>query len=160
MAIYYDVIKRKSPKDGSVKFYSQARSQNYVTLNQLARRISGECTVTYSDIIAVLSALERDIPEYLLAGNSVRLGTLGSFHVTLASTGAETKAAFSTKNFNRVRVRFIPTSGLKDNFALGSSLMSFRQVKPETKGTTADSGTGGSDTGGGGNTGGDVNPNA
>lgn len=156
MAIYYDVIKRKSPKDGTVKFYSQVKSMNYVTIEQLARRISGECTVTYSDILAVLKALEVDLPEYLLAGNSVRLGTLGSFHLTLASSGAENKADFSTANISRVRVRFVPTKALQDNFAKGSRLVSFRQVKDGGASGTSGGGSGS----GGGNEGGDVNPDA
>lgn len=158
MAIYYDVIKRKSPKDGTVKFYSQAKTMNYVTIEQLARRISGECTVTYSDILAVLKALEVDLPEYLLAGNSVRLGTLGSFHITMASSGAESKKEFTTANINRVRVRFVPTKALQDNFAKGSRLMTFRQVKDQ--GVSGGGTSGGGSESGGGNTGGDVNPNA
>ena len=85
--INFDVIQRRNPKDGTVKFYSQAQTSEYMTLEDIAENISRECTVTVHDIKAVLSALEEQIIIALQAGRSVRFGDLGSFHVTLQSKG-------------------------------------------------------------------------
>ena len=38
--IYYNVIKRKSPKDGTVKFYASAQNGTYMNLEQVATNIS------------------------------------------------------------------------------------------------------------------------
>ena len=83
--INFDVIQRRNPKDGTVKFYSQVYTSEYMTLDDIAENISRECTVTVHDIKAVLSALEEQIIIALQAGRSVRFGDLGSFHVTLKS---------------------------------------------------------------------------
>ena len=61
--INFDVIQRRNPKDGTVKFYSQAQTSEYMTLEDIAENISRECTVTVHDIKAVLSALEKTPPE-------------------------------------------------------------------------------------------------
>lgn len=96
--IYYNVIKRKSPKDATVKFYAQSRISSYLTLDQIAENISRECTVTVHDIKAVLSSLQEQVILALQDGKSVRFGDLGSFHVTLKSGGAESKEEFTKKN--------------------------------------------------------------
>ena len=59
--IYYNVIKRKSPKDGTVKFYASAQNGTYMNLEQVAANISRECTVTVHDVKAVLSSLQEQI---------------------------------------------------------------------------------------------------
>ena len=92
--IYYNVIKRKSPKDGTVKFYASAQNGTYMNLEQVATNISRECTVTVHDVKAVLSSLQEQIILALQDGKSVRFGDLGSFHVTVRSKGAENKSDF------------------------------------------------------------------
>ncbi len=52
------------------------------------------------------------IRENLLAGNSVKLGDLGKFSVSLKSIGARTFDDFSAENIKRVRVKFNPGSDL------------------------------------------------
>ncbi len=89
--IYYNVIKRKSPKDGTVKFYAMINRASYVTLSQVAENISRECTLTVHDIKAVLSSLQEQIILQLQDGKSVRFGDLGSFRATLQSKGVANK---------------------------------------------------------------------
>lgn len=155
--IYYNVIKRKSPKDATVKFYAQSRISSYLTLDQIAENISRECTVTVHDIKAVLSSLQEQVILALQDGKSVRFGDLGSFHVTLKSGGAESKEEFTKKNISRLMVRFVKSSAMRSAFALTNK--SIRLVNRDE----AAAATGGSESTGestGGNTGGDVNPNA
>lgn len=154
--IYYNVVKRKSPKDATVKFYAQSMTSSYVTLDQVAENISRECTVTIHDIKAVLSSLQEQVILALQDGKSVRFGDLGSFHVTIKSVGAENKDDFSKKNVSRLMVRFVRSSAMRSAFALTN-----KDVKLASREESASSSTSG-DTGSstGGNTGGDVNPNA
>ena len=108
--IYYNVIKRKSPKDGTVKFYASAQNGTYMNLEQVATNISRECTVTVHDVKAVLSSLQD--------GKSVRFGDLGSFHVTVRSKGAENKSDFKKANISHVMVRFVKSAAMRSAFAL------------------------------------------
>lgn len=152
--IYYNVIKRKSPKDATVKFYAQSVTSSYLTLDQVAENISRESTVTIHDIKAVLSSLQEQVILALQDGKSVRFGDLGSFHVTIKSLGAESKDDFSKKNVSRLMVRFVRSSAMRSAFALTN-----KNVKLASReGSAAPSTSGGSGTGG--NTGGDVNGNA
>lgn len=126
--INFDVIQRRNPKDGTVKFYSQAQTSEYMTLEDIAENISRECTVTVHDIKAVLSALEEQIIIALQAGRSVRFGDLGSFHVTLKSKGTDTKEEFTTANIERVMVRFIRSSKMRSDLMVGHKNVKFKVV--------------------------------
>ena len=116
--IYYNVIKRKSPKDGTVKFYASAQNGTYMNLEQVATNISRECTVTVHDVKAVLSSLQEQIILALQDGKSVRFGDLGSFHVTVRSKGAENKSDFKKANISHVMVRFVKSAAMRSAFAL------------------------------------------
>lgn len=116
--IYYNVIKRKSPKDGTVKFYAMINRASYVTLNQVAENISRECTLTVHDIKAVLSSLQEQIILQLQDGKSVRFGDLGSFRATLQSKGVANKEDFKKSNISRVMVRFVRSTAMRSAFAL------------------------------------------
>lgn len=116
--IYYNVIKRKSPKDGTVKFYAMINRTSYVTLSQVAENISRECTLTVHDIKAVLSSLQEQIILQLQDGKSVRFGDLGSFRATLQSKGVANKEDFKKSNISRVMVRFVRSTAMRSAFAL------------------------------------------
>lgn len=116
--IYYNVIKRKNPKDGTEKFYAQVKNSSYLTLEQIAANISRECTVTVHDVKAVLSSLQEQIILSLQDGKSVRFGDLGSFRATLKSKGAESKGDFQKSNITQVRVRFTKSAAMRSAFAI------------------------------------------
>ena len=139
--IYYNVIKRKSPKDGTVKFYASARQTTYATLDQVAENISRECTLTVHDIKAVLSSLQEQVILMLRDGKSVRFGDLDSFRATLKSKGTANKEDFKKSNVSRVMVRFSKSS------AFDMSNKDLKLVNREEAGNNAA-------------TGGDADPNA
>ena len=60
------------------------------------------------DVMAVLIAVARRIRECLLNGRKVRLGHLGDIWLTLSSTGAESKDAFTVDNIKVVKALFTP----------------------------------------------------
>ncbi len=140
--INFDVIQRRNPKDGTVKFYSQVYTSEYMTLDDIAENISRECTVTVHDIKAVLSALEEQIIIALQAGRSVRFGDLGSFHVTLKSKGTDTKEEFTTANIERVMVRFVRSSKMRSDLMIGHKNVKFKAVGNSGDTQTGEPGTG------------------
>ena len=130
--IYYKVIKRKNPKDGTVKFYAQSKNQSYMTLDDVAENISRECTLTVHDVKAALSVLEEQVPLALYEGKSVRFGDLGSFHLTIKSRGVTNKADFKASDVKRVMVRFVRSRAMRSAFDLSNSKIKFANSEAAT----------------------------
>ena len=54
-----------------------------VTTKDMADNISYACSVTKTDVVAVLSALEHELSRALLDGRTVQIDEIGSFNVKL-----------------------------------------------------------------------------
>jgi len=115
MAIKYNIheignnIDPTAPK----KFYLRPINTNEKTLDDLAADISHNCSLTEADIYAVLQSLVREIPRAISQGQIVRLGNLGSFRMSINSTGSEKKEDVSELNVYRRRLIFHPSKQLK-----------------------------------------------
>lgn len=127
--IFYRIISRKNPTTKAVKYYAQAKSTSAVTLDQIAENISRECTVHAADTKAVLIALEEQIISALQNGNSVRLGNLGSFRLTINGKGAESKELYSTDLIRGVSVRFLRSTNMRSQFLLQNSKVKFGNIE-------------------------------
>ena len=117
----YKIVSRKNPMNKSVKWYASIATPMPVTLNELAENIEKSSTVSRADAKAVIDALQYAIKKALLDGKSVRLGDLGSFRVTLGSSGAFSEKEFQTSMIKRVRVQFQPSTELRNAFAVSSA---------------------------------------
>jgi hypothetical protein len=104
-----------------VKFYknNNSKSKNYgkffghinpaETLNtrKLAEHIQGHGSIYTLDVImGVLAAAERCIPELLLQGNKVKLDGLGTFYLTLMSSGETDVTKYGTEQIKGLRIHF------------------------------------------------------
>lgn len=68
-------------------YYAQSRARGELGLEEMAERISRNCTLTRSDIIGVLAALEDEVCQGLCNGEIVRLGGIGSLQAGICSEG-------------------------------------------------------------------------
>ncbi len=104
----YTVVQRQDPTDRSApaKFFPAPIWTGEVTLRQLAERISKSCTLTPSDIAAVLESFLAEVPDVLLNGQSVRLGDFGILRLTFKTSGSSTKDDVGSANIQHVRVVF------------------------------------------------------
>ncbi len=127
----YNVIARRNPKTNTSQYYGQLESPTPVKLSQLTDAISKQSTVTVHDVKAVLSALEEHIITFLYNGNSIRLGDLGSFRLTLKSEGVENAADYGSGNIKGVRVRFTPSANMKYLMDKSNPNMQFQKVSEE-----------------------------
>ena len=89
---------------------------------RLARDIEKECTVSYTDVISVLTAIPGVMRRYLAEGHSVKLDGIGSFFLTFEckKTGVDTAEEVSMDQVTNVKVQFRPAmrgSGVKGKFA-------------------------------------------
>ncbi|WP_397446978.1 HU family DNA-binding protein [Polaribacter sp. R77954] len=116
MSIIYKTLPRKNPQDMAApeKFYAAVVANGSVDFETLAEQISNQCTVTETDCLAVLNALEQNIVYELKQGRIVRLGKLGNFQVSLSSTGLSTADEVSAQAIKATRILFRPAKKMRN----------------------------------------------
>ena len=110
-------------KPSTVKYYPQAAPSTPLTINQIVKRIEKRSTVSSADVKAVLDALQYEVIDALQNGNSVRLGDLGSFRLTIKAEGADTAAEAKKKGaslIKQVNVQFTKSAAMRDAFAVNA----------------------------------------
>lgn len=110
MAIKYKAIQKPNPanREAAKLYYPTAISSGKVELKELAKRISSKST-TVSDIdtLAVLMALTKELSTAIDNGETVHLGDLGYFHITLTGTGELDEKKLSVSNIESAKLRFV-----------------------------------------------------
>ena len=114
----YRVIKRKHPKSEKEQYYASIVNFGKLDVDDLAERISGSCTVTRTDCLVVLSALQKEVIFALKSGNRVNLGDLGSMRITCNCKGADTKEDFSVDSVKKLNVIYLPSVEMKQELNL------------------------------------------
>lgn len=114
----YSIIERRKPGTQDHKWYGTVVLGEPVGLRKIIAEIEEKCTLTQADIVAVLYALESAVSKHLLAGQSVRFGTLGSFRPTISSEGADSENTWAPNKIKRVRAVFTPSGQMKQNLSL------------------------------------------
>ena len=184
--IDYSVYMQSNPLDETAapKAYAKAQMRELMDsgkfINHIATHNGGFSRGTLKGVISDMCTC---VVEQLLEGKKVEFGELGSFWLSLTSTGAESMEAFSAANIKEVNIVFTPGADFenlvgKAEFNLvASRIAQAATLKTEKAGgTTVDlaaakaaakanasgsdstsdgSSSGGSNTGSGSNTGGE-----
>lgn len=110
-------VQRPNPKDASAerKYYVSTKGDGEVTLEEMSENISDRCTLTETDVLAAINALQREMTRNLMNGKIVRFGTFGSFQLSLSSSGVEKSEEASQQLVKGVRVRFRPGTRIQEN---------------------------------------------
>lgn len=127
----YKVIKRGYPGvigGGEQKYYATPVYTGETNLRNLGDELSARSTVTKTDAIAVLTGLVDLIAERLKNGDIVRLGDLGSFRISVSSSGEDTAEQVSSRSIRKNRVNFRPAQELQNAL----SDLSFEKVRDIT----------------------------
>lgn len=115
--IKYVIRAKKNPIAKSVKYYPQIAPTTPVTLAQIVKRIEKRSTVSSADVKAVLDALQYEVIEALQNGNSVRLGDLGSFRLSIKANGSPTSDEARRTGANAIKavnVQFTKSTAMRD----------------------------------------------
>lgn len=115
--IKYVIRAKKNPIAKSVKYYPQIAPTTPVTLAQIVKRIEKRSTVSSADVKAVLDALQYEVIDALQNGNSVRLGDLGSFRLSIKANGSDTSAEAKKTGANAIKainVQFTKSTAIRD----------------------------------------------
>ena len=126
--ITYKIQRFKNPTTKMQNYYARAARQNPVSRDQFFEQIEAESTVTEHDVKAVLSAIQRHLWNNLREGRSVRLGDLGSFHITLNSKSTEQEEDFSTANIQKIRIHFTPSAKFRYNLSKDNPNVAFQKA--------------------------------
>lgn len=81
--IKYVIRAKKNPLTKEVEYYPQMAPTTSVSLAQVIKHVEKRSTVSSADVKAVLDALQYEVIDALQNGNTVRLGDLGSFRLSI-----------------------------------------------------------------------------
>lgn len=115
--INFSVGPRPNPQnqEEAPLFHATAQIDRNLDINEFARHIASHgCVYSRADIAAVLTMAVDCVKEQLLAGNKVTLGDLGSFQITLQSSGAKTREEFTAAKIYGIRVKWHAGDVLKN----------------------------------------------
>ncbi len=115
MAILYNRVLRKSPKNKSVKYYVTPKSIKLLKLRDIAKEVAKNETLSPQEVEHVLNSFVESLQTMLLNGYSVRLGDWASFHITCSSEGAETMDTCRPSLIKTVRARVDFTKEFRQN---------------------------------------------
>lgn len=139
------VVRRNDARDKTAPglYYGCVKSFARTDIDQLAERIAATCTVTRSDCLAVLAALQQQVTYALQSGSSVGLGDLGSLHLTCQGAGTETPEAYDCSLVKKLRIIFTPSPRLREAVKLSNSNIKLHNLFKENQPATGadDSGT-------------------
>ena len=126
MAIGLSIVQRPNPLDREAprKYYVSTQSAGEVDLEKMSELISEKCTLTETDVLAVLTALTKEMTTNLLDGKIVRFGTFGSFQLGVSSKGVDTEEEASRSLVKGIRVRFRPGRRVQDGLLLAKYSLS------------------------------------
>ncbi|WP_455671783.1 HU family DNA-binding protein [Phocaeicola sp.] len=110
--VKYSVVSKKSllEPNADPKFYACAQSSGVQTLEDMSMVIEKNCTLTSTDIMAVLHAMDEVVRDQLCNGQIVRIGDLGYARLSLRSKGANTAERFTAEMIKQARVVFTPSA--------------------------------------------------
>lgn len=107
MALY--VVRQKVDKSGEeekVRYHGVPVSSGQIGVDELAKDISGRCSLHESDVHAAVIALGDVMQTYLMKGNTVNLKNIGLFSISAGSEGFETPDECTPSKVTAQRVCF------------------------------------------------------
>ena len=131
MSLFYNKIQRKNPSspEEPAKWYLSLRSTGLVKEEEVAELIADETTLNPKEAEMSLAQLQKVLIQTLLNGQTIQLGSWGSFYLTLNSEGVESEDEVSPSLVKKINIRFSAGKSLKEAIAKAS----FKDVDSLTK---------------------------
>lgn len=132
MAVSFVKVKRNVTlgSNPGEKFVVRLYRGTDVQLEQIAEDIANQTTISFADTIAVLKSLEVNISKYVVSGQAVKLGYLGSFIPQISAKAMETAEEADVSSIHRFSCRFLPSVEFKRTL----KKVKFKQSDFEVKG--------------------------
>ena len=83
--IKYNVIARKDPRDPNAipKYHPVLKSVQSINEDYIARELAEKSSLSEGDVMSIITNLFKMLPKELAHGRTVRLGSLGTFSLTV-----------------------------------------------------------------------------
>lgn len=109
--VKYSVSARKNPSDpeSAPRYYANAQSSGVQSLEDMSKVIEKNCTLTSTDVMAVLHAMDEVMRDQLCNGQIVRIGDLGFARLSLSSKGCDVEKDFDASLIKSAHVIFTPS---------------------------------------------------
>ncbi len=119
MAIEFDIYPSPtvSGEDGKTTYHARVANSETIATSEIAQNIHKRCTLTMSDIKAVLSELHDELVFHLCNGNSVHLEGIGYFRLTLSAPKDITPTNMHRQSISIKAVDFRADTSLKKDLA-------------------------------------------
>jgi predicted histone-like DNA-binding protein len=109
MAIFYRKVQNNRTASSTFgQWYGRAVILDVVSTKELAEEISHATTVTYADVLAVLTETSVFMKKHLQNSQKVVLDGIGSFRVGLKTKPAETSAEFDSSKIAGYHIVYSP----------------------------------------------------
>lgn len=95
------------------KYYPVPISSGIVSTKEISKVISDRCTVTESDVLAVLSSLSVVMKKFITDGYKVKLMDIGLFSQSISSPGFDNPEDCISRKVFAKRICFTADSELK-----------------------------------------------
>lgn len=115
MAIEFDIYPSPTPpnSDKETTYHARVANSDTITTDDIAHNIHQRCTLTISDIKAVLSELHDELIYHLCKGNHVYLEGIGYFRLTLSAPSDITPTNMHQQRIGIKAVDFRADNSLK-----------------------------------------------
>ena len=119
MAIFYNVVQRKNPSKPTdpMQWYIVLRRVEQKGEEDVAIEIADETTLNPHEARMSIEQMKKVLIRNLLNGHSVRLGSWGSFHLTISSKPSATEKEADASKVTKINIRFTPGKELKEAIA-------------------------------------------
>lgn len=119
MAIFYNVVQRKNPSKPTdpMQWYIVLRRVEQTDEEDVAIEIADETTLNPHEARMSIEQMKKVLIRNLLNGHSVRLGSWGSFHLTISSKPSATEKEADASKVTKINIRFTPGKELKEAIA-------------------------------------------
>ena len=112
MPVFVKIYQNKNTKSAAYgKYYGKVVSSKKMTYAELCKHMSEHNSVYGEDVcLGVANKLQNCILEQLLEGKKVQFGNLGTFYLSVKTSGAETEDEFNLgSNINGLYLHFSPS---------------------------------------------------
>ena len=116
MSIFYNRMERGNPSDTTApkKWYPVLKSTGMVKEREVAKQIADETTLNAKEAEMAISQALKVVTSLLLNGNTVQLGSLGSFRLTATTEASDKKEDVTASKIKKLNVRFTESEELKN----------------------------------------------
>ena len=105
--------------DGVKHFHARAVERETIRMDRLNHFVTHRCTVSESDILAVLTALSDVMVDAFLEGHRVYLRGLGYFDITLTNDEIRSLKEGNVRKVHFKSVKFVPEASLRKRLERG-----------------------------------------